>query len=212
MSTTVPGPDGKPRCRWCLAAPEFLAYHDTEWGIPVGDDRQLFEKLSLEAFQSGLSWRTILAKRENFRAAFLHFDFDRIARFTQRDIDRLLGNEGIVRHRGKIEAVINNAQRAQELALQEGSLAAFIWRHEPRGGQLAKPQTASISAESIELSKELKRRGWKFVGPTTVYAFMQAIGLINDHAQGCAGRAPAERARKAFARPGQWPVPDIPPN
>ena len=125
MSTTVPGPDGKPRCSWCAATSEFFPYHDTEWGFPVSDDRRLFEKLSLEGFQSGLSWRTILAKRENFRAAFEGFDFDRVARFTQRDVNRLLKDAGIVRHRGKIEAVINNAQRARELVERDGSLAAF---------------------------------------------------------------------------------------
>jgi DNA-3-methyladenine glycosylase I len=151
MSTTIAGPDGKPRCRWCEAAPEFLAYHDTEWGFPVSDDHRLFEKLSLEGFQSGLSWRTILAKRENFRAAFSDFDFDRVARFTQRDIDRLLKDEGIVRHRGKIEAVINNARQARELVRKEGSLAAFIWRYEPDAKQLAEPQSASTSVESIQL-------------------------------------------------------------
>ena len=203
MSATVAGPDGKPRCRWCEAAPEFFDYHDTEWGFPVGDDRRLFEKLCLEGFQSGLSWRTILAKRENFRAAFHDFDFDRIARFTQRDIDRLLQDEGIVRHRGKIEAVINNARRAQELVTQEGSLAAFLWRYEPDGKQLAKPQTASTSAESLALSKDLKKQGWKFVGPTTLYAFMQAMGLINDHVEDCVIRAKVERARKSFRRPGR---------
>jgi DNA-3-methyladenine glycosylase I len=197
------GPDGKARCRWCGAAPEFLDYHDTEWGFPVGDDRRLFEKLCLEGFQSGLSWRTILAKRENFRAAFHDFDFDRIARFTERDVARLLKDEGIVRHRGKIEAVINNARRARELVKQEGSLAAFIWRYEPGGKQLAQPQTASTSAGSIALSKELKKRGWQFVGPTTVYAFMQAMGLINDHAEDCVIRAKVERARKTFKRPGR---------
>lgn len=202
MSTTIVGADGKPRCRWCDAAPEFLAYHDTEWGFPVSDDQRLFEKLSLEGFQSGLSWRTILAKRENFRAAFHGFDFDRIARFTQSDINRLLKEEGIVRHRGKIEAVINNAQRVQELVKREGSLAAFIWRYEPAMKQLAKPQTVSTSAESLALSKELKKQGWKFVGPTTVYAFMQAMGLINDHAEECVIRAKAESARKRFKRPG----------
>ena len=202
MSTTILGPDGKPRCRWCAAAPEFFAYHDNEWGYPVSDDRRLFEKLCLEGFQSGLSWRTILAKRENFRAAFHDFDFDRIARFTQRDIERLLQDEGIVRHRGKIEAVINNACRAQELVNREGSLAAFVWRYEPDANQLAAPQTVSISAESLALSKELKKRGWKFVGPTTVFAFMQAMGLVNDHVEGCVSRAKIERARKAFKRPG----------
>lgn len=157
MSKTIVGPDGKPRCRWCGAAPEFLSYHDTEWGFPVDDDHRLFEKLILEGFQSGLKRRTILAKRENFREAFHDFDFDRIARFTRRDLDRLLKDDGIVRHRGKIEAVISNARRAQELVKQEGSLAAFIWRYEPNAKQLAKPQTASTSAESIALSKELKK-------------------------------------------------------
>jgi DNA-3-methyladenine glycosylase I len=201
MSRTIIGSDGKSRCRWSAAAPEFLGYHDTEWGFPVSDDHRLFEKLSLEGFQSGLSWRTILAKRENFRAAFHDFDFDRIARFTERDLDRLLKDKGIVRHRGKIEAVINNARRAQELVKREGSLAAFIWRYEPGTKQLAKPQTASTSAESIALSKDLKKQGWKFVGPTTVYAFMQAMGLINDHVEDCMIRAKVERARKNFRRP-----------
>jgi DNA-3-methyladenine glycosylase I len=202
MSTTIAGPDGRSRCRWCGAAPEFLDYHDTEWGFPVDDDHRLFEKLSLEGFQSGLSWRTILAKRENFRAAFHGFDFDRIARFTQRDVERLLKDEGIVRHRGKIEAVINNAQRAQELVKREGSLAAFVWRYEPDAAQLAEPQTASTSEESLALSKDLKKQGWKFVGPTTAYAFMQAVGLINDHVEDCVIRSQVERARGRFARPG----------
>jgi DNA-3-methyladenine glycosylase I len=197
--STVPGPDGKARCRWCAIAPEFLPYHDGEWGFPVGDDHRLFEKLCLEGFQSGLSWRTILAKRENFRAAFHDFDFDKVARFNARDVQRLLKDEGIVRHRGKIEAVINNAQRARELIKQEGSLAAYLWRFEPKAA--GKPQSASTSAESIALSKDLKKRGWQFVGPTTVYAFMQAMGLVNDHAEGCVIRAKAEKARKAFRRP-----------
>ena len=201
MSTTIPGPDGKPRCRWCAAAPEFFHYHDTEWGFPVGDDRRLFEKLSLEGFQSGLSWRTILAKRENFRAAFHDFDFERVARFTPRDVERLLEDAGIIRHRGKIEAVINNAKRAKEMVKREGSLAAFLWRYEPDGKQLGKPQSATTSPESITLSKDLKKQGWAFVGPTTVYAFMQAMGLINDHAEDCVVRAQVERARKAFKRP-----------
>ena len=138
LNTTIVGTDGKSRCSWCGAAPEFLAYHDTEWGFPVSDDHRLFEKLCLEGFQSGLSWRTILAKRENFRVAFHNFDFDRIARFTQRDLDRLLKNEGIVRHRGKIEAVMNNARRAQDLVKREGSLAAFFWRYEPNVNQLGR--------------------------------------------------------------------------
>ena len=203
MSTTIVGPDGKPRCRWCAAAPEFLAYHDREWGFPVGDDQRLFEKLSLESFQSGLSWRTILAKRENFRAAFHGFDFDRVARLTTRDVERLLKDEGIIRHRGKIEAVINNAKRARELVKQEGSLAAFVWRYEPDASTQAKPQTVSTSPESVALSKDLKALGWKFVGPTTVYAFMQAMGLVDDHAEECVIRAKVERARKGFTRPGR---------
>jgi DNA-3-methyladenine glycosylase I len=201
MRTTVSGPDGRPRCGWFAAAPEFLGYHDAEWGFPVGDDHRLFEKLCLEGFQSGLSWRTILAKRENFRAAFHRFDFDEIARFTKGDVERLLEDAGIVRHRGKIEAVINNAKWAQELIKREGSLAAYVWRYEPATGQLAEPQTASTSAASIALSKDLKKRGWNFVGPTTVYAFMQAVGLINDHVEGCAIRAEVERARAEFRRP-----------
>jgi DNA-3-methyladenine glycosylase I len=200
MSSTAAGPDGKLRCHWCSATPEYLAYHDNEWGFPVKDDCRLFEKLSLEGFQSGLSWRTILAKRENFRAAFHGFDFNRIARFTQRDVERLLKDAGIVRHRGKIEAIINNARCAQELVKREGSLAAFIWGYEP-ARKSAAPQIASTSAESIALSKELKKQGWKFVGPTTVYAFMQAMGMINDRAEGCVVRAKAARARKGFTRP-----------
>jgi DNA-3-methyladenine glycosylase I len=201
MSATVTGPDGKARCRWSAAAPEFLAYHDTEWGFPVGDDRRLFEKICLEGFQSGLSWRTILAKRERFRTVFHDFDFDRIASFTERDVDRLLEDKGIVRHRRKIESVVNNARRAQELVAREGSLAAFIWRYESDAEQLAAPQTASTSAGSIALSKELKKRGWTFVGPTTAYAFMQAVGLVDDHVEGCVVRAEVERARARFARP-----------
>ncbi len=201
MSETIPGPDGKPRCGWCAAAPEFFDYHDREWGFPVGDDQRLFEKFCLESFQSGLSWRTILAKRENFRAAFHQFDFEQVARFTEKDVDRLLLDAGIIRHRGKIEAVINNAQRVKELIKQEGSLAAFLWRYEPDETQLAKPQSVSTSAESIALSKELKKRGWKFVGPTTVFALMQAMGLINDHAEDCVMRAKADAARRKFIRP-----------
>lgn len=203
MNATIPGPDGQQRCRWCASAPEFLAYHDAEWGFPVDDDRRLFEKLCLEGFQSGLSWRTILAKRDHFRAAFHSFDFDRIAGFTEADVERLLKDEGIVRHRGKIEAVINNARRAQDLVKQEGSLAAYIWRFEPTPEELAAPQTASTSAASTAMSKDLKKRGWAFVGPTTVYAFMQAMGLINDHAKGCVVRKQATRARGAFIVPGQ---------
>lgn len=203
MSGTIIAEDGRPRCRWCAAAPEFLEYHDTEWGFPVSDDRRLFEKLSLEAFQSGLSWRTILAKRDNFRAAFCDFDFERIARYGAREVERLLKDAGIVRHRGKIEAVIANARRAEELAVREGSLASFIWRFEPDPKQLAAPQTRSTSAESVALSKALKKQGWRFVGPTTVYAFMQAMGLINDHVEDCVVREKVEGARSTFRRPAR---------
>jgi DNA-3-methyladenine glycosylase I len=196
MSQTLPGPDGRLRCRWCVGTPEYLAYHDTEWGFPVRDDRRLFEKLCLEGFQSGLSWRTILMRRENFRAAFHNFDFDKVAALGEADVARLLGDAGIVRHRGKIEAVINNARCAQELVRKEGSLSEYVWRFEPKPETVAAPQTASTSSESVALSKDLKKRGWRFVGPTTVFAFMQAMGLINDHAEGCVVRAEAEKARE----------------
>lgn len=205
MSTTVSGPDGKPRCRWCAAAPELFDYHDREWGYPVDDDFRLFEKLSLEGFQAGLSWRTILAKRENFRKAFHGFDYNKIAKFTAKDADRLLLDAGIVRHRGKIEAVINNAQCAVELAKREGSLAAYVWQFEPNSENVRAPQTASTSAESVALSKALKKQGWKFVGPTTVYAFMQAMGLINDHVEGCMVRGKVESSRKKFRAPHKKP-------
>ncbi len=201
MSALFMAPDGRPRCGWAGAAPEFLDYHDSEWGYPVGDDRRLFEKLCLESFQSGLSWRTILAKRENFRAAFDGFEFDRMADYGAADVARLLQDAGIVRHRGKIEAVINNAARAQEMVADEGSLAAFFWRYEPAPEDLGAPQSASTSPASVALSKALKKRGWKFVGPTTVFAFMQAMGLINDHATGCACRDKAGQAREAFVKP-----------
>lgn len=203
MSTLFTGPDGQVRCRWCAGVPEFLPYHDREWGFPVADDTWLFEKICLEGFQSGLSWRTILNKREGFRQAFAGFDFRRIARFSESDVARLLQDPGIVRHRGKIEAVIHNAARAQELVAEAGSLAAFFWAFEPRGQDLPEPQTASTTPESIALSKELKRRGWKFVGPTTVFAFMQAMGLVNDHAIGCEWRQQAADARARFKSPGQ---------
>ncbi|MEX0365724.1 MAG: DNA-3-methyladenine glycosylase I [Ruegeria sp.] len=201
MSATVTGPDGRPRCSWCQAAPEFFDYHDNEWGYPVGNDQRLFEKLCLESFQSGLSWRTILAKRENFRAAFLGFDYDKVAEFTEADVERLLQDAGIIRHRGKIEAVINNAARAQELVAQEGSIAAYVWRYEARPEDLREPQTASTSPESVAMSKDLKKRGWKFVGPTTVFAFMQAMGLVNDHATGCVMREKAAQMRRDFTKP-----------
>ena len=198
--TTLMGADGRRRCAWCTVTPEYTAYHDTEWGFPVSEDRRLFEKLCLEGFQAGLSWRTILAKRERFRAVFHHFEIDRVARFGRREVERLLQDPGIVRHRGKIEAVIHNARCAQELIGQEGSLAALIWRYQPRHARRA-PSTAATSAASVALSKDLKRRGWRFVGPTTVYAFMQAMGLVNDHATECIVRAEAERARARFEPP-----------
>ena len=203
MGDTVAGPDGRARCRWSAATPDYIAYHDHEWGFPVSDDRRLFEKLCLEGFQSGLSWRTILTKRENFRAAFAGFDFAEVARFTDADVTRLLGDAGIVRHRGKIESTINNARCACELVAKEGSLAAYVWRFEPAAEDLAAPQTASTSPASVAMSKDLKKRGWKFVGPTTVHAFMQAMGLINDHAEGCAQRARAAALRAGFVPPGR---------
>ena len=196
------GPDGLPRCGWAGGAPELLDFHDTEWGFPVADDRRLFEKLSLEGFQSGLSWRTILNKRENFRRAFADFDIAAVAAFDAADIERLLGDAGIVRHRGKIEAVVNNATRAAELVADEGSLAAYVWRHEPSEPVVEPPQSASTSPASIVLSKDLKRRGWRFVGPTTVFAFMQTMGLVDDHTHDCVVRAQVEVARQAFTPPG----------
>lgn len=199
MEQLIHGPDGQSRCRWCAAAPEFLDYHDTEWGFPVSDDIRLFEKLCLESFQSGLSWRTILNKRENFRAAFAGFDYEKIAKFGAADHARLMADSGIVRNRAKIEATIHNAQRMCELVRQEGSLAAFVWRFEPKPDPL--PQTRSTSDASRALSKEFKKRGWKFLGPTTIFAFMQAMGLINDHAHGCVIREKVERERQGFARP-----------
>ncbi|WP_341367346.1 DNA-3-methyladenine glycosylase I [Yoonia sp. BS5-3] len=203
MPTLFTGPDGEPRCKWSGAAPEFLDYHDKEWGFPVADDTRLFEKLCLESFQSGLSWRTILAKRENFRAAFAGFDYAKIAAFGDADRARLMEDTGIVRNRAKIAATINNAGRMAELVKAEGSLAAFVWSFEPKREELAEPQTVSTSATSQALSKELKKRGWKFLGPTTIFAFMQAMGLINDHAKGCGIRKRVEQARSEFVRPGR---------
>jgi DNA-3-methyladenine glycosylase I len=178
------GDDGIVRCAWGDSTPDYRVYHDDEWGRPVSDDTRLFEKLCLEGFQSGLSWLTILRKREAFRAAFAGFDFHRVARFTDNDVERLLQDAGIVRHRGKIEATINNAQRAVELT-EEQSLAHFVWNYDD-----PKP-----------LARDLKKRGWRFVGPTTVYAFMQAMGLVNDHLPGCDAREPCERERAAFVKP-----------
>ena len=203
LDGVIRGEDGVLRCWWGESAPDYRDYHDREWGFPVSDDVRLFEKLSLEGFQSGLSWLTILRKREAFRRAFAGFDFVKVARFDERDVARLLGDAGIVRHRGKIEAVINNARRAVELVSEEGSLAGFMWRFEPpaRAGALRRGAIEAHTDASRALARELKRRGWRFVGPTTVYAFMQAMGLVNDHMEGCFAWAEVERARAEFARP-----------
>lgn len=194
-------------CWWHAGIPEYEAYHDQEWGRPVAEDRLLFEKISLEGFQAGLSWLTILRKREAFRAAFADFDFERIAGFGEHDVERLLNDAGIVRHRGKINAVINNAARAVEMRDEFGTLAAYFWSYEPkpetRPRELDQTTLATMatSPESLAMSKDLKRRGWSFVGPTTAYAFMQAMGIVNDHVGGCWCRAEVEAARAAFLRP-----------
>ena len=201
MPNPVPGPDAKMRCSWSIVTPEYVRYHDTEWGFPVVDDRRLFEKICLEGFQSGLSWRTILAKREDFRRVFHDFDYDRVATFKEKDVERLLQDASIIRHRGKIEATINNAKRTQEMIKSEGSLAVYFWSFEPDEETLPPPQTITTSPESIAISKDLKKRGWKFVGPTTVFAFIQAMGLINDHVDGCVTREKVEKARKKLKRP-----------
>ena len=199
---------GPQRCFWVPEDDEpYAAYHDREWGFPVAEDRRLFEKLSLEGFQSGLSWRTILRKRDNFRQAFAGFDFERVAGFDARDVERLLQDAGIVRHRGKIEATINNAGQACRLANEFGSLASYFWRFEPepetRPARVTRDllMTMATSPGSVALSKDLKRRGWRFVGPTTVYAFMQAMGLVNDHTVDCSIRSTVEEARRQFERP-----------
>jgi len=203
----VRGEDGVVRCFWGASHPAYVRYHDEEWGFPVADDRRLFEKLCLEGFQSGLSWLTILKKREAFRAAFRGFDLEAVARFGARDVARLLKDAGIVRHRGKIESTVNNARRARELVRERGSLAAFVWSFEPppadrpRRLSWAVLKTMATTPCSVALSKELKKRGWTFVGPTTAYAFMQAMGLVNDHVEGCSARERAERARARFRRP-----------
>lgn len=202
------GGDGRQRCWWAGSEPIYTAYHDEEWGRPVTTDHRLFEKICLEGFQAGLSWLTILRKREAFRRAFAGFDFDVVAGFTAADVERLMSDACIVRHRGKIVSVINNARRAQELVAEAGSLAAYFWRFEPspasRPARIdhASLLTMATTPESKALSKDLKRRGWTFVGPTTVYAFMQAMGLVNDHLDGCWCRQHAEREREALARPG----------
>lgn len=198
--------DGIPRCWWCGDDPLYVKYHDTEWGFPVDDDSRLFEKICLEGFQSGLAWITILRKRENFREAFADFDIEQVAKFGKRDITRLLKNAGIIRHRGKIEASINNAKRAIELATEYQSLASYFWSHEPekpsRPKRITKDNIPSTTPDSIALSKDLKKRGWKFVGPTTAYAFMQAMGLVNDHVQGCHTGELVKKALEQFKKPG----------
>jgi DNA-3-methyladenine glycosylase I len=186
-SPIAKGPDGKPRCSWCVGSDDYVAYHDSEWGFPVADDTLLFEKICLEGFQAGLSWLTILRKREAFRRAFAGFNFRRLSRFNSRHVEVLLRDSGIVRHRGKIESAIGNARRVGELADEFGSFGAYVWRFE--------------GDEAVVLSRDLKRRGWTFVGPTTVYAFMQAMGLVNDHAAGCFIRPRVASARKAFRLP-----------
>jgi DNA-3-methyladenine glycosylase I len=196
--------DGVNRCSWACSTPDYHSYHDLEWGFPVSADVRLFEKLSLEGFQAGLSWLTILRKREAFRDAFAGFDYERVAQFTSRDVERLVANAAIVRHRGKIEAVINNAKRAVELVQAEGSIARYIWGFEPASPGRTPDNLGQLPAttpESVALAKDLKRRGWRFVGPTTIYAFMQAMGLVNDHREGCDARVAVTEARKRFERP-----------
>lgn len=199
--------DDQLRCWWCEADSDYRAYHDHEWGRPVGDDTRLFEKICLEGFQSGLSWLTILRKRENFRRAFSEFDIHEVSRYTERDVKRLLADPGIVRHRGKIEATINNACRAIELLDEFPSLSAYFWQFEPAPAQRPRRIThASVgrlatTEMSTRLSTDLRRRGWRFVGPTTAYAFMQAMGLVNDHLEGCWVRDEALAQRRSFDVP-----------
>jgi DNA-3-methyladenine glycosylase I len=200
----VRGEDGVARCAWSGRDPLYLAYHDREWGLPVADERRLFEKICLEGFQAGLSWLTILRKREAFRRAFRGFAIDEVARMGARDVERLLRDPGIVRHRGKIEAALGNARAALRLRDEFGSLAAFVWRYEPEPAERPRRVTRAALARLTEsdasraLSRELRRRGWRFVGPTTLYAFMQAMGLVNDHLEGCEARKAASRARARF--------------
>lgn len=194
------GEDGRTRCFWCGDDPAYQHYHDHEWGYPVADDKRLFEKLCLESFQSGLSWRTILMKRENFRRAFAGFDYSVLATWGEAEVQRLLGDAGIVRHRGKIEATLNNARCAEKLVAEHGSLAAFVWRFEPIA-EVEPSLSITKTVESVALSKALKAEGWKFFGPTTAYAFMQSMGLVNDHALGCSDRDSVAQARQQFQRP-----------
>lgn len=203
-----PQGDGLTRCSWCEKHAEYRRYHDEEWGYPVADDRRLFEKICLEGFQSGLSWWTILQRRPTFRAAFAQFDIHKVAGFTQDDVDRLMQDTGIIRHRGKINATINNAARAIELRAEFGSLAAYFWSFDPKTQHASQPDPVrtyddipATTERSKALSKDLKKRGWKFVGPTTCYAFMQAMGMVNDHLESCAFHAKAVQARADFTPP-----------
>jgi DNA-3-methyladenine glycosylase I len=205
----VSGDDGAARCFWCVGDADYRAYHDREWGFPVADDVRLFEKLCLEGFQAGLSWLTILRKRESFRRAFRGFEIEAVARMGARDVARLLGDAGIVRHRGKIEAALANARAATRVADEFGSLARYVWRFEPAPESRSRPRRVTRAAlrrltesgESRALSKDLRARGFRFVGPTTAYAFMQAMGLVNDHLEGCATRERALSGRARFRRP-----------
>ncbi len=198
--TTITGDDGTTRCWWGMEPEIYRTYHDTEWGMPVSDDHRLFEKLCLEGFQSGLSWLTILNKRESFREVFRGFDFDLVAEFTDGDVERLLTDARIIRHRGKIEATINNAGQAQTLREEFGSLAAYFWRFEP-ADEPQRPRLESKTSESVSMAKDLKKRGFRFFGPTTAYAFMQAMGIVNDHLPGCVAHPVVANARARYTRP-----------
>jgi DNA-3-methyladenine glycosylase I len=203
----VTGPDGARRCWWCAGDPVYEAYHDTEWGFPCTDDRRLFENLVLDGFQAGLSWITILRRRERFRTAFAGFEIERVARFNRRSVQRLLADEGIIRHRGKIESAINNARRALELIDEYGSLAGYFWRYRPQPGtrprRITRRTIPAATPESAAMSKDLKARGWTFVGPTILYAMMQAVGVVNDHVTGC---DIGTRAAAAQRRPRPAPI------
>lgn len=206
-SGVATGKDGVTRCWWCQGDPLYVSYHDLEWGRPIADDNLLFEKVCLEGFMSGLSWLTILRKRENFRAGFRSFDIESVARFNSRSVDRLLQDAGIVRHRGKIESTINNARRCLELIEECGSFATYAWSFEPeassRPGRLdwSALEKMTSSPEAVAMSKDLKLRGWSYVGPTTIYSFMEAVGIVNDHVSRCGLREEVEHERDVFARP-----------
>ncbi len=200
-----PGPDGVARCWWGAEPPEYRLYHDREWGFGVTSDHRLFEKICLEGFQAGLSWLTVLRKRENFREAFLGFDPEVVARFGESDVERLMGNAGIIRHRGKIQSVVNNAARALEMEARHGSLSSYFWEWAEFGSAPLRAAPPAMTEASAALAKDLRSRGWTFVGATTCYAFMQAMGLVNDHLQGCWVREQAERSRRRAAEKGRTP-------